>query len=538
MPKQLLLIVMLLAMAVFNIDAQSDAFITTWNTGVDGGITIPIQEGYDNNYHVVVKNAETEVILSEQDVTGSFTISELSANIEITVAITGNFPAICMYHSTQPKELLSIDQWGSIQWKSMWSAFYECTNMTITATDKPDLSDVTDISYMFYGASSFNADLSGWDVSNVTDMIYLFNNARSFNSDLSGWDVSKVTNMKGLFYGATSFDGDLSEWEMGNVTNMHAMFYGDVNFNGDLSSWDVSSVTDMSHMFYNATSFNGNLSSWDVSSVTNMNGMFYNNTNFNGNISTWDMSHVLYMSYMFYGASSFNGDLSSWDVSTVQFMNGVFNKASSFNGDLSSWDVSNVVEMKSMFCDASSFTQDLSQWSAKVDVDNSSMFSGAGDTYYTITYHVNDSEYLGFYPAGHANIVLRSLGYKNGLAFYGWNTASDFTGDTLISIDEEVTGDLSLYATWSTSTEVDKNEVSVISYYPNPVINQLHIEGLEGDYDAGILYNVAGVMVTKFNLSLQQGDYQVDMSNYFPGIYLLQLHKTDGSTESVRILKK
>lgn len=41
--------------------------------------------------------------------------------------------------------------------------------------------------------------ISDWDVSNVTDMSYIFSRDASFNSDLSEWDVSNVNNMIGMF---------------------------------------------------------------------------------------------------------------------------------------------------------------------------------------------------------------------------------------------------------------------------------------------------------------------------------------------------
>ena len=76
------------------------------------------------------------------------------------------------------------------------------------------------------------------------------------------WDVSNVTNMENLFYGATSFNQDISRWDVSNVTNMSYMFVA-TSFNQDISRWDVSNVTNMSYMFsedrYRITVYGKNL---------------------------------------------------------------------------------------------------------------------------------------------------------------------------------------------------------------------------------------------------------------------------------------
>ena len=43
-------------------------------------------------------------------------------------------------------------------------------------------------------ASNFNDNISKWNVSNVTNMSFLFENAYSFNQPIGNWNVSKVYN--------------------------------------------------------------------------------------------------------------------------------------------------------------------------------------------------------------------------------------------------------------------------------------------------------------------------------------------------------
>ncbi|WP_236848459.1 BspA family leucine-rich repeat surface protein, partial [Campylobacter devanensis] len=139
-----------------------------------------------------------------------------------------------------------------------------------------DISEVSDFSYLFKDSQRSNfSGIEEWDVSHVTNMSGMFYGATSFNQSLYNWDVSNVVNMSHMFYRATSFNQPLNNWDVSNVTDMSGMFYGALNFNSDISSWDVSNVTNMSYMFYGANSFNQSLDNWDVSNVKNMENMFF-----------------------------------------------------------------------------------------------------------------------------------------------------------------------------------------------------------------------------------------------------------------------
>ncbi|AKM80810.1 TPA: BspA family leucine-rich repeat surface protein [Candidatus Saccharibacteria bacterium] len=294
-------------------------FVTTWTTNTDGSsdstIMIPASSGSTYNYEVDWNN---DGIFEQSGITGSVT-HDFGAPGTYTIRVRGVFPRI--QFGGQPYEvkrrIISIDQWGTQPWTSMAYAFQGATNLKINAIDSPNLSNVTDMTFMLAESTSLNGDLSNWDTSNVTNMSVLFSGSSAFNADISNWDTSKVTDMSGMFRSATAFNADLSNWNTSNVTDMKNMFDNATSFNRDLSQWDTSKVTDMSGMFRHAVLFNADISSWDTGSVTNMQMMFNEAAVFNADIANWDTSKVTDMTYMFREAPAFDRNLSSWDLTSA-----------------------------------------------------------------------------------------------------------------------------------------------------------------------------------------------------------------------------
>ncbi len=343
-----------------------EPFITTWEVeNSDLTINAPIF-GTDNNYTVDFGDG---TILSNQTESVSHTYA--SPGI-YTISFSGDFNRIEFV--TDFYNILTVEQWGDVQWSSMKRAFMNCGFLNINATDTPDLSQVTDMSEMFRGCSSLNQSLNNWDVSNVTDMHMLFYNADEFNQPLNNWDVSNVTNMYGMFMGCSDFNQSLNNWDVSNVTDMHMLFFNANIFNQLLNNWNVSNVTDMSEMFRYTTAFNQNLNDWDVSNVTNMSSMFYAATAFDQPLNNWNVSNVTNMESMFAITPVFNQTLDNWDVSNVTDMSKMFFSAYTFNQPLNNWDVSNVTNMENMFFEAFAFNQPLNSWDMSNVINTGGMF--------------------------------------------------------------------------------------------------------------------------------------------------------------------
>ncbi|MDO5980798.1 BspA family leucine-rich repeat surface protein [Flavivirga spongiicola] len=341
-------------------------FVSTWTTTVSNeSITIPVAPGAAYDYDVDWDNDGTFDALG---LTAGATHSYPVAGNH-TIRIRGQFPRVYFNNSGDKDKIISVDQWGTGAWTSMESAFYGCANLAGQASDAPDLSNVTDMAYMFRGATSFNQDIGNWDVSNVTTMSVMFYNATSFNQDIGDWDVSKVTTMSYMFNGATSFNQDIGDWDVSKVNNMSVMFKGATSFNQDIGNWDTSNVTGMAYMFSSAFSFNQDIGNWNTSNVTGMAHMFAVATSFNQDIGNWNVSKVTDMAAMFIAATSFNQDLGNWDVSKVTDMDGMFNSVTlsmaNYDALLTGWGTldlkTNVIfdGGNSTFCSAKQVRQDI-----------------------------------------------------------------------------------------------------------------------------------------------------------------------------------
>lgn len=180
---------------------NSTDFVITVNTGSSTTFTIPTANGSGYNYNVDCNN-DGVIDLTSQ--TGNATCSYATPGT-YTIRINGTFPRIYFSASQDRSKLTQVDRWGSNAWTSMAYAFYGCNNLDVIATDAPNLTNVTDLSGMFSGASAFNRPIGNWNTGSVTDMSSMFSGASDFNQDLSRWSFGNVHRLSTFLFNAESF---------------------------------------------------------------------------------------------------------------------------------------------------------------------------------------------------------------------------------------------------------------------------------------------------------------------------------------------
>jgi len=203
------------------------------------------------------------------------------------VEITG-MDYIKFANANDKLKLLTIEQWGNRPFTSMYQAFLGCSNMAGNYIDKPDTTNVTDMSFMFYGCSSFNQPLI-FDTTNVVSMSRMFFGCSLFNQAVA-FDTTNVTTMYAMFYDCSSFNEAVA-FDTSNVLSMSNMFGGCNSFN-QVVAFNTTNVANMYQMFFSCTSFNQDVSLWDVSNVVSftgfMAGVALSTANYNALLIAWN----------------------------------------------------------------------------------------------------------------------------------------------------------------------------------------------------------------------------------------------------------
>ena len=251
--------------------------------------------------------------------------------------------------------------------------------------DYLNTSEVTDMTFMFYGCSSLETlDVSGFDTHNVTSMSSMFNSCGLLTSlDVSGFQTGNVTDMFGMFADCISLSSlDVSHFDTRNVTDMSFMFWGCQNVEAlDVRGFDTRNVTNMQGLFASCLLLSSlDVSGFNTDKVTDMGWMFLVCSSLSTiDVSGFNTDNVTNMSGMFSYCSNVSTiDVSRFNTSKVEGMHTVFEGCSSLTSvAVSGFDTRNATDMHGMFSGCTSLTSlDVSRFDTRNVTDMHGMFSG------------------------------------------------------------------------------------------------------------------------------------------------------------------
>ena len=209
----------------FVITIDTNPLVLPWFSNYTLSTQFMIQTYPDETYNYNV-DCDNDGTNEAENVHHNYTCNYAAEGV-YTVRIkdnTGNgtgFPRMYVNGQYDMYKLVSVDQWGTGKWSSMAYAFAGAGEMSVNATDAPDLTNVTSLSAMFMNCLSIKADFSGWDTSSVTDMSLMFYMVQDIDINLGNWDVTSLVDADEMFYDAeisiSNYDALLVGWGAQNL---------------------------------------------------------------------------------------------------------------------------------------------------------------------------------------------------------------------------------------------------------------------------------------------------------------------------------
>ncbi|MCK5201811.1 MAG: Ig-like domain-containing protein, partial [Spirochaetales bacterium] len=181
--------------------AENDTFTTSWQTDEYGNsgsdqIQLPLVSNGTYNFTVNWGDNTANTITVWDDPKKVHTYASVGT---YTITITGTINGWSFKNDKyggDPAKMMIISNWGNFSFGNTEGQFYNCFNLTISATDTPNLTNTTSLSEAFWGSNLVTVpSMNLWNTSSVTDMSYMFSTAWNFNGNISAWDTSNVADM-------------------------------------------------------------------------------------------------------------------------------------------------------------------------------------------------------------------------------------------------------------------------------------------------------------------------------------------------------
>ena len=427
-----------------------------------------VLDGYKDGYFHVNwgwGGAEAYVLMTDADGWEGFTdgqhavvgIQPASADYPSRYAVIDNGTMTLYYDkkksSRSGKVLPHKEEWHNYAWevtecvidksfanlklKSLSGYFNGFKNLkSIKGLEFLDTSETLNMESMFGGCSSLTSlDVSGFKTDKVTRMDDMFFGCSGLTSlDMSGFKTDNVISMQSMFWGCSGLtELDVSSFKTDNLKNMFYMFYGCSGLTSlDLSGFKTDNARIMTSMFDGCSGLKElDVSGFNTASVTEMSYMFRNCSSLTSlDVSGFKTDNVTNMSYMFAYCNQLATIYASerWNMGNVEEEK----KGNMFAGCYK------IIGGEGTTYDPDHVNDDY----ARIDEgpSNPGYFTYKAPQYYTITYMVDDEEYVAHYLKVGVTITAEEEPTKEGYTFSGWSEIPE----TMPAHDVTVTGTFSV----------------------------------------------------------------------------------------------
>ena len=135
-----------------------------------------------------------------------------------------------------------------------------------------DISELDNLSYIFYALNMEVVDISGWNTSNVITMENMFSFCGKLKNiiGIENLDVSKLEDATSMFYCCKNLvELDLTNWNPISLQHTYEMFSGCSNLKiiENIENWQLPNIKSVRQMFYKCAKLDVDLSNWDLTNI-------------------------------------------------------------------------------------------------------------------------------------------------------------------------------------------------------------------------------------------------------------------------------
>jgi hypothetical protein len=247
------------------------------------------------------------------------------------VTVEGTIRGFSFNNTGDRLKITNVSRWGTLRFSNAtvvngW--FHGCSNLTITATDSPDLTGSTSATNVFSGCSSLTTipNIDSWSWGNVTSFLLAFNGCTLLNEpSLSDIDISSATTISNMYLNCSALNQSFADYDMTNVLNASSAFRNcsslNQSFTGTFTS-TTGSVTTFAQTWEGCTVLNQSFAALSTGSANNFASMYKDCTALDQNFAALNVQNVTSANFMFenvtLSTSNYNATLVGWEAQAVQ----------------------------------------------------------------------------------------------------------------------------------------------------------------------------------------------------------------------------